>query len=978
MERIPRSLLVAVSLSFMAMGAAALGFGQHQAAAGATDLADRVGSPVPLNCSSSGPLRARASTASPDSTTVAVASLSMAPPYVNRAAEAGAAAGTGAGDRALNEDDLAGLKWRSIGPANMGGRVAALALVPGSSKTFYVGYATGGIFKTENNGVTFKPVFDKYPVLSIGSIAVADAPESWTGWEKERAGGRVDPEKAIADQGKGRIVWVGTGEGNGRNSSSWGGGVYRSTDGGRSFEHLGLTQSHDIPRLAVDPRDPDVAYVAALGHLWGPNPERGVFKTDDGGATWSHVLKVDDDTGACDVVMDPGDPDTVYAALYTRRRTRWSFSGNSEAGGIFRSDDAGGTWKKLTEGLPPVTGRIGLAVYPKDTRVLYASVESNHGGSGRTDFDNFSPSGGVFRSEDRGDSWTRLSDLNPRPFYFSRIAVDPEDDQRVYLPGWDMGISDDGGRSFRRSGSEFVHVDFHAITIDPRDPSHILVGNDGGVYVSYDRAVTWDYLNNVAVGQFYRVSVDMSDPYRVGGGLQDNGSWIGPSETLHHTIDHSRDGILNDDWRMIHGGDGYTVAFDPTDPDLVYATSQGGHLARIRLDNAVRRILKAEAREGEERLRFNWDAPFLISKHDPTVLYHGGNRLFKLTERGDRWFDISGDLTRNEVSRTATVGSDAETYGTIVSLAESPLKQGLLWVGTDDGRVHVSENDGQDWSEVTPDAVNRMYVSRVTASGHDSKIAYVAVDGHRSDLFEPILLVTTDLGRSWTDISGDLPGGGPVRVVIEDPASPEVLYCGTEFGVYVTLDRGDGWISLNGKSLPPVAVHDMVIHPRERDLILGTHGRSIYILDDASMFGQLTGETRGKRLALLQPLPGRPRLYAGQHYGLGHGLFRAKNPPLGAYINFWVREDAGKEVEVEIADPAGLVIRELKATSRLGLNRIVWDLQADEKHRFRREEEGWYGQTQFVSEGTYKVTLTMGDEKAESTVEVLRAPNARP
>ncbi|HEU5182293.1 MAG TPA: hypothetical protein VFW45_16020, partial [Candidatus Polarisedimenticolia bacterium] len=440
-------------------------------------------------------------------------------------------------ERPLAAKDFSGLSWRSVGPANMGGRVAALAIVPGSRTSFYVGFGTGGVFKTENLGVTFTPVFDKQPLLSIGAIAVADAPPDWPGWKEEKAeaekqaaaGGapagqekKEEDKKSEAERGKGKIVWVGTGEGNGRNSSSWGNGVYRSTDAGGTFKHLGLDQSHDIPRLAVDPRNPDVCYVAALGHLWGANPERGIFKTTDGGKTWSHVLKVDDKTGACDVILDPAHPDTVYAAMYARRRTPWSFTGNSETGGIFRSDNAGRTWKKLAGGLPPRTGRIGLTLYPKNSKVLLAVVESDFGGTGRISFEDRSTSGGLFRSDDRGETWQRLSDINFRPFYFSRVAVDPDDEKRVYLPGWDLAISDDGGKNFRRSGSPDVHVDFHAIAVNPLDPNQILIGNDGGVYISHDRAKNWEYLNRMAVGQFYRIAADNSDPYRIAGGLQDN------------------------------------------------------------------------------------------------------------------------------------------------------------------------------------------------------------------------------------------------------------------------------------------------------------------------------------------------------------------------------------------------------------------------------------------------------------------------
>ncbi len=879
--------------------------------------------------------------------------------------------------RNLTAKDLNSLTWRSVGPANMGGRVSAIALVPGSRTSFYVGFGTGGVFKTENLGVTLTPVFDKSPLLSIGSIAVADAPPSWPGWAQEKKGDKPASGKEKPDPGKGKIVWVGTGEGNGRNSSSWGNGVYRSTDAGSSFVSLGLEQTHDIPRLAVDPRNPDVCYVAALGHLWGANPERGIYKTSDGGKTWQHALKIDDKTGACDVVLDPSQPNTVYAGMYARRRTPWSFTGNSESGGIFRSDDAGKTWKKLTSGLPLRTGRIGLTVFPKNPKILYAVVESDSGGTGRDPFENRSTLGGLFRSDNRGDTWTRVSNLNFRPFYFSRVAVDPEDDQRVYLPGWDLTISDDGGKTFRRSGSPDVHVDFHALVINPLDPSQILAGNDGGIYLSHDRAANWEYLNRIAVGQFYRVAVDNSDPYRIAGGLQDNGSWMGPSQTLWVTEDESKDGILNSDWKTVGGSDGFTVAFDPTDKNLIYVTGQGGELVRRRLDDNVARLIRPGPKEGQERFRFNWNSPYLISPHDPTVLYMGGNRVFKLTQRGDQWSAISGDLSRRETDKIQTVGSDAETYGTVVSLAESPVAKGLLWAGTDDGLVHVTDSDGKSWTNVTPKEVGGLYVARIAPSWKSAKTACMAVDGHRSDVFKPLVLRTEDLGRTWSNITGDLPSGTPVKIVLEDPGNPQVLYAGTEFGIFATLDLGRHWVRLNGKSLPPAPVDDIVMQPQERDLVVGTHGRSIWILDDASFFAQLTSATRGKKAVLLDILPATPRLYFGRDYGSGQAIFRAKNPPMGAVLNYWLKEDSEDTASLSIANPSGFVIRKLEGTNRAGLNRVVWDLQADPKHRFSDVDQS-YGQTPFVPAGDYKVTLTLGDDKSEKIVKVLPAPGTIP
>lgn len=856
--------------------------------------------------------------------------------------------------RTLTADDLAGLSFRSIGPANMGGRVAAIAVVPGSRTSYYVGFGTGGVFKTENLGTTWTPLFDEQKGLSIGAIAVAKA--------------------KIGDEDR-EIVWVGTGEGNGRNSSSWGHGVYRSEDGGKTWAHLGLAETHDIPWLALDPRDPNVAFVAALGHLWGANPERGVYKTTDGGKTWRHALKIDADTGACDVKLDPGNPETVYAAMYARRRTPWSFSGNSEAGGIFRSEDGGKTWKKLGGGLPARTGRIGLAVSTIDPRIVYASVESDVGGSGRDPFDDRSPSGGLFRSEDRGETWTRLSDLSFRPFYFSRLALDPNDAKRVYLLGWDVAISDDGGKTFRRSGSENVHVDHHAIVVNPEDPNQIVLGNDGGVYVSHDRAKTWDYRNNVATGQFYRVAVDRSDPYRVGGGLQDNGTWIGPSETFVLTDDESKDGILNADWTMVMGWDGYGLAFDPDDENIVYATGQGAVLSRIHLDTQVRKSLRPSPREGQERFRFNWDSPFFVSAHDPKVLYLGGNRVFKLTERGDFWEAISPDLTKREVDKIQTVGSDAETYGTVTALAESPRRKGLLFAGTDDGRIHVTRDDGKTWRDVTPKEAGGFTFTSIAASPHADETAYASVSGHRWDVFRPIVLATTDGGKSWRDASGDLPRDEPVKIVIEDPGRPGVLFCGTELGLYVSVDRGVRWVRMNAKSLPPAIVDDLAIQPDRRDLVVATHGRSLYILDDATMFAQLTPEVLERPLALLESRPAKPRFYGRRAYGSGHGVFRAKNPSPGASLNFWVRDAAGEPVTVTIADASGREVRKIETIARRGLNRIVWDLQAEKKHRFGSPEEGDpFFQTVFVPPGEYRVSVALGKEKAEGRVTVLSPP----
>ncbi len=888
------------------------------------------------------------------------------------AAGAAAHAADPAASRSLQPEDLKALTWRSIGPANMAGRVASIAIAPGNAKTIFVGYATGGVWKSTNRGTTFAPTFDRYETSSIGALAVCDAPTSWSGWKDD-----AETEKADrAEKGKAKIVWVGTGEGNGRNSSSWGHGVYRSTDGGGSYEHKGLEETHDIPALAVDPRDPDVCYVAALGRLWGANDERGVYKTTDGGKTWKAVLQIDDRTGACDVVIDPAKPDTVYAAMYDRRRTPWSYRSGGPEGGIYRSRDAGRTWKKLANGLPDTTGRIGLSIHAADPKIIFAVVESTDGGWVGDAFSNRQREGGVFRTADAGDTWERTTDFNPRSFYFSKIRVDPVDPARVYLLEWGVSVSDDGGRTFRAGLAKVAHVDFHAMVIDPDDTDHLLAGSDGGLYVSWDRGKTWDFHDHMAVGQFYNVTVDDSDPYRVGGGLQDNGTWIGPSETITEDKGEwmGRAGaITNKDWSFIWGGDGFHVAFDPEDPNVVYAEWQGGNINRVHRDTGQWRNIKPVAREGEPRFRFNWNAPFFVSPHDPKTLYHGGNCVFRLTGRGDRWERISDDLSTRDLEKMITEGSEAETHGTVVSLAESPVEAGLLWAGTDDGLIHVTTDDGAKWKDVTPKAAGGLYVSKIEPSPHDRRVAYAAIDGHRSDVFEPVLLETRDLGRTWTSIAGNLPDGAPVKVVRADLRNAKVLYAGTERAAWVTIDGGGHWVKLNGKSLPTVAVDDLAIQAREMDLVAGTHGRSIYILDGIASLSALTPGIVASEFHVFRSMPGRPRYLVDYGAIWSDRMFAAKNPPMGASIDYWIRDYTGDDVEIVVSagtDGVGYEVRKLKGTSHPGINRVTWDLQAEKDMRLGNPHE----LTEFVPAGTYTVTVKYGERSEKTTVEVLAAP----
>ncbi len=907
-------------------------------------------------------------------------------------AEPAAAGSASAGPReprALRADDLLGLPWRSVGPANMGGRVAALAIEPGNAKTFYVGFGTGGLWKTTNAGTTFAPIFDEEATASIGSIAVVDAPSNWRGWKDEPpaddANTSADKKRDDDKKGRGKIVWVGTGEGNGRNSSSWGRGVYRSTDNGGTFTQVGLADAHDIPALAVDPRDPDVCYAAALGHLWGPNDERGVYKTTDGGKTWASVLKIDADTGACDVVLDPKNPSTVYAAMYMRRRTAYSFTSGGVHGGIYRSDDAGGSWKKLASGLPAQTGRIGLDVFAQDSKIVYAVVESDLGGRLSDAFEDKSRSGGLFRSEDRGDSWTRVNQYAPRAFYFSRVRIDPKNSERIYVLGWQIWVSDDGGKNLRAGGARKPHVDYHALVIDPVDPEHLISGNDGGVYVSHDAGKTWDFLNHLAVGEFYNVAVDQSDPYRIGGGLQDNGSWIGPSRTSLAVElmegGPSPGGILNEHWQYVNGGDGFHVAFDPSDRNVVYAESQGGEITRIHLDTGVARAIKPSPKEGQRRFRFNWNTPFFVSPHvaagEPTVLYMGGNYVFRLLDGGDRWERISDDLSQSIVERIDTVGSDAETHGTVVSLAESPLAEGLLWAGTDDGLVHVTTTAGGTWSDVTPPQVYGHYVSRIEPSHHEKDTAYVAIDGHRSDVMSPNVVMTSDAGKTWRSIVGDLPSDAPVKVIREDPVNANVLYAGTETSAYVSIDRGEHWVRLNGKSLPTVSVDDLVVHLREHDLVAGTHGRSIYVMDDAAAISALTPGVLSTPLHLFAVPPATPMLYMPIGGIWTDRVFIGANPPMGARVTYWLRDYAPDDVKITIIDANGVTVREIAGSARPGLNRAIWDLEREPYDRLP-DPDSKVGQKQFVPAGEYTVSVARGKESAKGTVRVLPAPGVNP
>ncbi|HEX2203134.1 MAG TPA: hypothetical protein VHG91_07540, partial [Longimicrobium sp.] len=840
------------------------------------------------------------------------------------------------------------LRARAIGPAVMGGRVSDVAYDPGDPYAFYVAFGTGGVFKTTDDGASFQAVFEREGAGAVGDIAVSPA----------------DP----------KVVWAGTGEDADRNDVGWGDGVYRSADGGATWKNVGLRDSRVIARVVAHPTDAGTAWVAAVGDLFKPSAGRGCFVTTDGGATWRKILAApapyDTRVGCGDIAVDPRDPRVIYAALYARRRTPWSFTYGTavtdgrDLGGVFRSTDGGATWTKLTNGLPTLTGRIGLAVAASDPRVVYAQVQSDEEGVLRPIL-GVSKRGGIFRSADGGDTWTRVSAMNPRPMYFSQIRVDPRDPDRVYVPGFYLMGSADGGREWQQLG-ERVHEDHHALEVDARDSRRLLLGTDGGAYQSKDGGRRWEFLNRMPAAQLYRVNVDMGHPYRICGGMQDNGTWVGPSAT------RSADGIPNGAWTNVLFGDGMACFFDAREPDVVFTSAQVGTLVRVDLrGGAVRRNLRPEASEGFPAYRFNWSAPMLPSRHDPEVFYLAAQQLFRMTKRGEAYAPVSPDLTAQIAERMGAAGSEAERYGTIYALAESPLERGTLWAGTDDGKVWVTEDEGGRWTDLTatlPREVRGGYMTSLEAGHRDARVAYLAVDQHRTGDYRPHLFRTGDGGRTWTRITGNLPAEGPVKVVREHPDNPDVLFAGTEFGLFATVDGGRTWRAIG--DLPTVAVDDLVLHPRELDLVVATHGRSVYILDDVRPLAGLTPEVRAKAVHLFPirpatafaPLPG----WAERS---GDGGYTGENPPAGVPITYWVGPGGGGAGRIVVTDAEGRPVANLNAPGTPGLNRVHWDLGV---------RAAFLQSTFALPPGEYTVTLTLGGASESQKVKVDVLPGLAP
>jgi photosystem II stability/assembly factor-like uncharacterized protein len=833
---------------------------------------------------------------------------------------------------------FAGLRLRSVGPAVTSGRVSGIAVHPRDRSHYYVAAASGGVWKTTNAGTSWTPVFDNEGSYSIGAIA-------------------LDPRNPS-------VVWVGTGENNSQRSVGYGDGVYRSGDGGKTWKNMGLKNSEHIGKIVIDPRNSDVVYVAAQGPLWAPGGDRGLFKTTDGGKTWENVLKISENTGVTDVVQDPRNPDVLLAAAYQRRRHVWTLIDGGPEAALYKSTNGGGRWRKLKTGLPGADlGRVGLAIAPSNPDVVYALIEAAD------------KKGGLFRSTDLGETWERRNEFDRGAMYFCQVVVDPQRAERVYVLNVLNQVSDDGGKTLKPLGEKWKHVDNHVLWIDPQDPKFYRAGCDGGVYESHDRGASWRFIANLPITQFYDVAVDDNGPfYHVYGGTQDNFTLGGPGRN------RSIHGITNADWFVTQGGDGFHVKVDPKDANTVYAEAQYGILVRYDRRTGQGLGIQPQPGRGEPPLRWNWDSPLVISPHSHTRLYFAANKVFRSNDRGDSWQAVSGDLTRQlDRNKLPVMGkiwpADAvaksestSLYGNITALAESPKQEDLLYAGTDDGLVQVSENGGGDWRKIGkfPGIPERTYVSRLMASQHAARTVYAAFDNHKMGDFAPYLLKSDDAGKTWQSLAGDLPARAPVLAIAEDPKDANLLFAGTEFALHFSADGGKKWLRLQG-GLPTIAVRDLAIQKQMDDLVVGTFGRGIYILDDYSPLRGLSTQTLAREAALL---PVRKALLYIQtrRYGLrgkafqGEAFYNAANPPFGATFTYYLKEeiktrkqkrlDAEKEAakkgvappypnaaqlraESEEEAPAilltitgadGKPLRTLRGPVKAGFHRVSWNL----------------------------------------------------
>lgn len=870
----------------------------------------------------------------------------------------------------LKSGDFSGLKFRSIGPAFASGRISDFAVNPKHPEEYFVAVASGHIWKTNTSGTTWEPVFDNYGAYSIGCLA-------------------MDPENS-------NIIWAGTGENNHQRCLGYGDGVYKTIDGGKSWKNMGLKDSRQIGMIAIDPRNTNVVYVAAEGSTWGPGGDRGLYKTTDGGKTWNKVLEISENTGVNNVIMDPRNPDVLYATSEQRRRHTFTKIGGGPESGIWKSTDAGATWNKLTSGLPGGdVGGIGIAISPVNPDVVYAIIEA----AGET--------GGFFRTTDRGASWSKMSDYHSSGQYYNEIFCDPKNVDKVYSTETVSKVTTDGGKTWKNVGNKYRHVDDHAMWIDPANTDHFLIGGDGGIYETWNAGADFLFKNNLPVTQFYRVNVDNSEPfYYVYGGTQDNNSMGGPSRNL------SSYGVVNDEWFVTNGGDGFWTAVDPTDPNIVYAEAQYGNVVRYDRKSGEAMDIRPEPRKGEDTYKWNWNSPIIISKHSPTRLYMAANKVFRSDDRGNTWEVISEDLSTGTDRNTwpvmgkfwsyDAVAKDVSTslWGTIVSLDESPVKENLLYVGTDDGLIQVSE-DAKTWRKVSafPGVPEYTYVSDIFASPLDENVVFASFSNLKRDDFKPYILKSTDKGKTWASIASNLPENGSVHTIAQDVVNPDLLFAGTEFGIFFSIDGGGQWTQLKN-GIPTVAVYDMAFQQRENDLVLATFGRGFYILEDITPLRTINKSIMDKDAHLFEVKDALMFIETRGKYGQGSSYYAAKNPDFGATFTWWLKEvpktlrEKRKEAEKElfkkgeripqpseaeiraedqeikpylvftIKDAKGEVVRRLYDKPSKGLNRINWDLRyagtypvRDKDDKFDPFNDGRPGM--FVLPGDYNVSLAI-------------------
>ena len=871
------------------------------------------------------------------------------------------------------------LSFRMVGPALTSGRVSDIAVHPTQHHKWYIAAASGGVWMTENHGTTFSPIFDSYGSYSIACVKIAP----------------TNPN----------TIWVGTGENNNQRSVAYGDGVYRSIDGGKSFTNMGLKNSEHIGNIIIHPNDENTVWVAAYGPVWSSGGERGIYKTTDGGKTWERTLFISDETGISDIVMDPQDPNILYAAAHQRRRHEWTYIGGGPESALYKSTDGGKTWKEVNAGLPKgEMGRIGLAVSAADANYVYAIVEGKY------------EKGGFYRSTNKGENWSKMSGFNTSGNYYQEIVCDLRDKNKVFAMDTYLHHTEDGGKTFVRTGEYQKHVDNHAMWIDPNNPDHWLVGCDGGIYETYSHAREWRYYDNLPIIQYYKVATDNAQPfYNIYGGTQDNNSMGGPSATGNVS------GILNLDWFITNGGDGFESAIDPVDPNIVYAQAQYGWLVRYDKASGQKVPIQPLPGKGEEAYRWNWDAPLFVSPHDHKTIYFAANKVFRSTNRGDDWEVISPDLTqqmdRNKLKVMGQVWSmdavmkNASTtiYGNIVALDESPKKKGLLYAGTDDGLIQISDNGGASWSKVSTftGIPANTRVNMLCASQHDENVVFAVFNNHRSGDFKPYLMKSSDKGKTWTSIKGDLPERGSVYCIRQDHVDPELLFAGTEFGAYFSNNGGKNWVKLSG--LPTIAVYDLDIHQRENDLVAATFGRGFYVLDNYTPLRGLKKEVLDKKAHLfpvkdaLLYVPADPLGLEGTGFQ-GANLWAAKNPEFGATFSLYIKdefktlkqqrqenekaleknkkdvaypsfEDIRKEEQEEkasliyiIRNNEGQEVKRLINQPSKGISRISWNLRSESTspaNPSRKNDNNGF----LVSPGTYSVeVLLLRDGKTEQLV----------